>query len=100
MPLRDFWRHRGDFTLVDNVVMIKDRVVVPKELRKVVLDALHAAHQEEQDDLQLGATLGVIRGLPEEGEAVKEAAEEEIALHARKGNHLQENMTDLRATNG
>ena len=45
MPLRDFWRHRGDFTLVDNVVMFKDRVVVPKELRKVVLEALHAAHQ-------------------------------------------------------
>ena len=45
MVLRDFWRHRGDFTLVDNVVMFKDRVVVPKELRKVILEALHAAHQ-------------------------------------------------------
>ena len=45
MLLRDFWRHRGDFTLVDNVLMFKDRAVVPNELRKVILEALHAAHQ-------------------------------------------------------
>ena len=27
MLLCDFWRHRGDLTLVDNVVMFKDRVI-------------------------------------------------------------------------
>ena len=45
MMLCDFWRHRGDLTRVDNVVMFKDRVVVPEELRKVILEALHAAQQ-------------------------------------------------------
>ena len=73
---------------------------VEADLAGIHHEVVHPAHQEEQDDLQLGATLGEIRGVPEEGEAVKEAAEEETALHARKGNHLQENMTDLRATNG
>ena len=60
----------------------------------------HPARQVEQDDLQLGATLGEIRGPPEEEGVAKEAAEEETDLHARKASHLQESTTDLRATNG
>ena len=60
----------------------------------------HPARQVEQDDLQLGATLGEIRGPPEGEGVAKEAAKEETDLHARKANHLQESTTDLRATNG
>ena len=68
-----------------------DLAGVPREVGLPVL-------QEEQEDLQLEVTLR--GGLPEVGEAVEEAAEEETALHARKESHRRESTTDQRATNG
>ena len=43
--ISDYMRYKDSFFVHDNVVMYQDRVVIPKVLRKVVLDTLHAAHQ-------------------------------------------------------
>ena len=43
--LREFWRCRDELSLVENVVLYKGRVVVPKSLRNMVLETLHSAHQ-------------------------------------------------------
>ena len=43
--LSDFYRARNDLCEKDGVVKYKKRVVIPKSLRKEVLDILHAAHQ-------------------------------------------------------
>ena len=40
-----FWRHRADLNVVDGVVMLGNRVVVPRRLRREVIQHLHAAHQ-------------------------------------------------------
>ena len=45
VELRDYWRHRGDLSIVGGVPMFKGRIIIPQELRKVVLETLHAAHQ-------------------------------------------------------
>ena len=41
--LREFWRHREDLSVVEGMVMFKERVVVPTILRKVVLETLQSA---------------------------------------------------------
>ena len=43
--LAEFMRYRNSLYLQDGVVMYQDRVVIPKSLRHIVLDSLHAAHQ-------------------------------------------------------
>ena len=43
--LRPYWRHRDELYVMDDVVMYKERVVIPTALRKVALEVLHAAHQ-------------------------------------------------------
>ena len=43
--LREFWPHRDDLYVIDGVVMYQNRVVIPPDLRKEVLQALHSAHQ-------------------------------------------------------
>ena len=40
-----FWRHRADLNVVDGVVMLGNRVVIPRRLRREVIQHLHAAHQ-------------------------------------------------------
>ena len=44
-PLRPFWPHCEELTLVDGVIMKADRIVVPLSLRPDTLRALHVAHQ-------------------------------------------------------
>ena len=39
-----YWRHRADLNVVDGVVMLGDRIVVPPRLRQEVLRHLHGAH--------------------------------------------------------
>ena len=44
-PVAKYWQHREALYVVDGVVMLGERVVVPQRLRKEVLQSLHAAHQ-------------------------------------------------------
>ena len=41
----EYMRYKNSLYTQDGAVIYQDRVVVPKKLRKVVLDTLHAAHQ-------------------------------------------------------
>ena len=43
--VRQFVRYVDRLWVQDGVVLLDDRVVVPKQLRKRVLDSLHSAHQ-------------------------------------------------------
>ena len=43
--LSDFYRVRGDLCERDGIATFKKRIIIPKSLRKEVLDILHAAHQ-------------------------------------------------------
>ena len=42
---RHFFRFREDLSCFDNVLLYKDRVVIPESLQSRVLDSLHSAHQ-------------------------------------------------------
>lgn len=42
-----FWNLRESLYIVDNVVLMKHRAVIPKSLRSEVLQSLHSAHQGE-----------------------------------------------------
>lgn len=41
----DYWESRRHLTVVNNIVMYQDRIVVPPSLRERVLSNLHSAHQ-------------------------------------------------------
>merc|ERR1719402_194888 len=41
----EYWRHRHSLTILDGVVMMGERIVIPPSLRKEVLAHLHGAHQ-------------------------------------------------------
>ena len=43
--LRPFHRYRDSLSCVDGVILLGDRIVVPRALRPNILKALHAAHQ-------------------------------------------------------
>ena len=43
--LHPYWIHRNDLMVLDKVVMVGERIVIPKALRGEVSDCLHAAHQ-------------------------------------------------------
>ena len=43
--LRPFHRYRDSLSRVDGVILLGDRIVVPRALRPNILKALHAAHQ-------------------------------------------------------
>ena len=43
--ISEFMRYRDSLFVSEGVVLYKDRVVVPRSLRKVVLESLHSAHQ-------------------------------------------------------
>ena len=43
--LGDFWKCRNDLYVIDEVVLYKNRIVIPQTLRKDVLQFLHSAHQ-------------------------------------------------------
>ena len=43
--LTSYLRYKDALYIQDGVVMYRDRAVIPKSLRKTVLDTLHAAHQ-------------------------------------------------------
>jgi len=43
--LRPYWDHRANLRIIDDVITMKDRILVPKPLQDEVLQSLHAAHQ-------------------------------------------------------
>ena len=43
--LADYWRHRHSLYVLDGVVMMGERIVIPPSLRQEVLVHLHGAHQ-------------------------------------------------------
>lgn len=45
LQLQSYWRYRDNLSIVDDVVMYNDRIVIPPPLRGVVCDILHSAHQ-------------------------------------------------------
>ena len=44
-PIRPYWQHRDHLSVIDGVVMLGKRIIIPKSLRGQVLTALHSAHQ-------------------------------------------------------
>ena len=45
--LWEFWNFRCDLVIDDGLVLKGDRIIIPKSLRKEVLDAIHLGHQGE-----------------------------------------------------
>ena len=45
LQLQPYWRYRSELSVVDDVIMYDDRIVVPPPLRRSVCDILHSAHQ-------------------------------------------------------
>lgn len=45
MQLRPYWQHRGSMSIVDDVILVGDRILVPPSLRDVICKILHSAHQ-------------------------------------------------------
>jgi len=43
--LEQYWKHRNELSVVNGVLLYNNRIVIPKSLRKEVLDSLHSAHQ-------------------------------------------------------
>ena len=43
--LQPYWQYRDRLSLVDDVILMDHRIVIPQALRNEVLQALHAAHQ-------------------------------------------------------
>ncbi|XP_064486023.1 uncharacterized protein K02A2.6-like [Ornithodoros turicata] len=43
--MKDYWECRNSITFADNLLMFKDRIVVPASHRKYVLQQIHSGHQ-------------------------------------------------------
>ena len=43
--IASFWDIRNNLCVIDGVVLYMDRIVIPRKLRKRVIDNLHSAHQ-------------------------------------------------------
>ena len=43
--IQEYWQYRDDLSIVDGVIMLGQRMIIPTELRTTVLQALHGAHQ-------------------------------------------------------
>ena len=43
--VQPYWQYRDKLSLVDSVVMLGDRVIIPSPLRSEICWSLHAAHQ-------------------------------------------------------
>ena len=43
--LQPYWQYRNQLSVVDHVVMFRDRTVIPPVLRQEVCNSLHSAHQ-------------------------------------------------------
>ena len=43
--LREYWDWRNDLSVENGVVMLGQRIVIPRILRRQILEQLHAAHQ-------------------------------------------------------
>ena len=42
---REFFKFREDLSMVLGVILYKDRVIIPRRLRKEILEGLHAGHR-------------------------------------------------------
>ena len=45
LELQEFYPHRDSLSSMNEILLFKDRMVIPQSLRKEVLDTLHAGHQ-------------------------------------------------------
>ena len=43
--VREFFKFRDNLSMAQGVILYKDRVVVPRVLRREILEGLHAGHQ-------------------------------------------------------
>ena len=43
----DYWNFRCDLVLGDGLTLKSDRILIPKQIRRQVLDVIHHAHQGE-----------------------------------------------------
>jgi len=43
--ISSFWRLREDLYIIDGIIMMGDRVVIPKPIRAEILQSLHATNQ-------------------------------------------------------
>ena len=44
--LKEFWRQRESLTVIDDLLLKEDRVVIPKSLRGEMLQCIHGGHME------------------------------------------------------
>ena len=44
-PIHPYWSDRGQITVVQNVLLMRSRIVIPSSMRLEVLDKLHEGHQ-------------------------------------------------------
>ena len=51
--LLDYWNFRCDLVLEDGLILKSDVILIPKQLRRQVLDVIHPAHQRETKCIQL-----------------------------------------------
>ena len=43
--VREFFKFREDLSMAQGVILFKDRVVIPRRLRREISEGLHAGHQ-------------------------------------------------------
>ena len=43
--VREYWQYRDDLTLEDDLIFKQNRVVIPKSMRRLMLEKIHQSHQ-------------------------------------------------------
>ena len=70
-----FWQYREGLYVVDGIVMLGERAVIPKKLRKEVLHNLHGAHQGVSQMLARAATAVFWPGITADVQEVRDQCE-------------------------
>ena len=71
----DYFRFRNDLMRVDNVILYKSRIVIPKSLRRKVLENLHSAHQRVSSMLSRVETSVFWPGITQDVHRLREECE-------------------------
>ena len=48
IELKDYWKYRGELTVVSNLLLYHSRIVIPTDLRQRTLEKIHQWHQGVQ----------------------------------------------------
>ena len=42
--IQPYWTHQADISYIDGLLLKGDRIIIPKRLRKSILDSIHEGH--------------------------------------------------------